>query len=131
MKTYDKDKDILKKIMKYGIQSPENEIFNKEVLRRLLREKAKSEQKGATTITLPAVLLMVFSFIVLFTSLMTPVISNLAEQTGIQRIQIMEEIMVELTALIYHSPAFVLVFVAMILLYQLDRLLSKHNYSSA
>lgn len=130
MKTRDKEKDILKGIMKYVIQSPEDENFNKVVLDRFIQEKAKSVEKGAMTITLPAILLMVFSFIFIFTSLMTPVIGELAGKTGLHMIQIMDEIMAELTGLIYHSPAFVLVFGAMILLYHLDRFLGKQTYSS-
>jgi len=130
MKIRDKEKDILKGIIKHVIQSPEDENFNKVVLDRFIQEKAKSEEKGTMTITLPAILLMVFSFIFIFTSFMTPAIGNLAEKTGLHIIQIMDEIMAELTGLIYHSPAFVLVFGALILLYHLDRFLGKQSYSS-
>lgn len=130
MNTSDKEKDILKGIMKHVIQSPEDEDFNKVVLDRFIQEKAQSEEKGAMTITLPAILLMVVSFIFIFTSFMTPVIDNLAEKTGLHMIQIMDEIMAELTGLIYHSPAFVLVFGALILLYYLDRFLGKQICSS-
>jgi len=132
MRKQDKDKDILKGIMKQGVLPPEDKGFNKIILGRLLQEEVQSENRRSMTltITLPAILLMVFSFIFIFTSFMTPVIGNLAEKTGLHIIQIMDEIMAELTDLIYHSPAFVLVFGALILLYQLDRFLNKQTYSS-
>jgi len=130
MKTYEEDKDVLKGIMKQGIQFPEDENFNKQVLDRLFQEKAPEGDPGALKITLPAILLMVLSFIFIFTTLMTPVIDNLSEKSGLRLIKMIEEGMTELTGLIYHSPAFILVFVAFVLLYQLDRFLGKQTYTT-
>ena len=130
MRSQDKDKDILKGIIKQGIHSPDNNYFNQEVLDRLSQEKEKGQVKDRITITPLAIVLMVFSFIFIFTSLMTPVIGKLAEWTGLHLIRLMEETMTELPGLIFHSPTFVLVFGVMILLYQLDRYLNKQTYSS-
>ena len=130
MKTYEKDKDILRGIMKQGIQSPEGEDFNKRVLDRLYQEKASADEPGALKFTLPAILLMVLSFIFIFTTLMTPVIDKLAEKSGLFLIEIVEGLLVDLTSLIYNSPAFVLVFAAIFLLYKLDRFLGRQTYST-
>ena len=124
MKSFEKDKHILKGIMEAGVKSPENERFTQDVLDRIRPVEPEFKETESSRVTFPWVLLIVLSFLVILSTFMVAFLGNVSKISEVLRVSFIEELTDSITGLVFYSPLFVMIFMVIFLLYRFDRFLS-------
>jgi len=122
MKHNPEEKEIFKRIVKEGVHPPDNDQFTRQVVDRFEQERISFAMGSYRPFNIPGVLMVLFAFLFIIISCITPFVDELTEQTGLYLVRALGRTLVEL---LYQSPFFLLIFAAMILLYLLDRFLTK------
>ena len=124
MKSFEKDKHILKGIMEAGVKSPENERFNQDVLDRLYPSEPVFAKAASPKNTFPGILLIVISFLVILSTFMFSLWRFLSKTEDAGMVGFIGKITDSITGLVFYSPLFVMIFIVIFLLYRFDRFLS-------
>lgn len=127
MKPKDSERDIIKNMIKEGICLPEDDRLTENIMQRVNQETLQEPRRSSFLFNPPAVLMLVFFFILAMVPLMQWLFGVLQNHLQTPLLLRLESILDQANAYVIYSPLFLLIFLVFFLLYKLDRFLDQRS----